>query len=718
VHKRTQLSQSPKRQASLQSKPCEQPDQCGTKNGLKAQVRAEARRHLDRCSGRLAQRPSPPKARFSGLSSGLRSKGACRVGIALVVLACSIGFPAAAEGQWTRFRGPNGTGVAASASVPIEFGPEKNVAWKTPLPPGHSSPVLTSHRIFLTAHTDDKNNYKLLVLCLDRKSGALLWQREVPRVQQGRLQNVNGPASPSPVTDGANVYVFFQDFGMIAFDANGVEKWRRRMGPFNMFYGFGASPILVDDMLILAVDQDVDSHMIAVDKNTGKTRWRVARPGVISGYSTPTMYEPKNGPKQIIVPESFQLSSYSAADGKRLWWVRGLACEMKSVASIDEEYLYINGWGFPQNQPGQHVATVPFAEGRRRYDTNNDGVIAKEEIAGDGPMDRVLSPKGGFDAFDLDRNGRLDAKEWEVFRMMMASENGLLAIKLGGQGDMTSSAIRWRYQRPVPQVPSTLLHQGVLFMVNDSGILTSFDPATGSVLKQGRLKGAIDKYFASPVGSGGTVWLISQDGTVSVVSAKGDWEVLAVNTLGDEVFATPAIADGTLYVRTRNALYCFSQGASPGGNWSYWRRPRDERHPASGPPGRSGLRDERVQRPQTHGDSAWPGGGPDRLGCHKLYVLTDTGMVSCYNARTGEAYYQQVRLPKTYSFKSSPVGANGKLYLASENEDVIVLRMGETFEVLATNTMPDQVFIATPAITGGEIFLRSKTGLYCIRGSY
>ena len=101
---------------------------------------------------------------------------------------------------------------------------------------------------------------------------------------------------------------------------------------------------------------------------------------------------------------------------------------------------------------------------------------------------------------------------------------------------------------------------------------------------------------------------------------------------------------------------------------------------------------------------------------NKLYVLTDTGMVSCYNARTGEPYYHQVRLPKTYNFKSSPVGANGKLYLASENEDVIVLRMGETFEVLATNTMTDQVFIATPAITGGEIFLRSKTSLFCIRG--
>lgn len=100
---------------------------------------------------------------------------------------------------------------------------------------------------------------------------------------------------------------------------------------------------------------------------------------------------------------------------------------------------------------------------------------------------------------------------------------------------------------------------------------------------------------------------------------------------------------------------------------------------------------------------------------NKFYALTDTGMLSCYNAKTGEPYYHQTRLPKTYSFKSSPVGANGKLYLASENEDVIVVAMGEKFEVLATNTMTDQVFIATPAIAGGEIFLRSKTTLFCIR---
>lgn len=467
--------------------------------------------------------------------------------------------PAAPDQEWARFRGPNGSGISTTTNLPVEFGKERNVVWKVPVPPGHSSPVLTSTRIFLTAHTADKENNKLLLLCLDRNSGKLLWQREVPRLQKGRLLSPNGPASPSPVTDGKNVYAFFQDFGLIAFDGNGKEKWRLPLGPFNMFYGFGASPILVDGQLILPVDQDLDAYLLAVDKDTGQVRWKTARPDVLSGYSTPTLYQPRDGPKQVIIPESFQLSSYSLKDGKRLWWVRGLACEMKSVASYDSEYLYINGWGLPQNQPGQHVATVSFEEGLKRYDKNHDGLIAGEEVSGNEPMDKVLAPNYAFDAFDLDRDGKLNAREWEVFRQAMDSENGLLAIKLGGRGDMTGSAIRWRYQRPVPQVPSTLLYQGVLFMVNDGGVLSSFDPATGKVIKQARLKGAIDKYFASLVGADGKVWLVSQDGTVSVVEAKGEWEILAVSPLGDEVFATPAIADGRLYIRTRNTLYCFGK---------------------------------------------------------------------------------------------------------------------------------------------------------------
>src|SRR6478672_13110240 len=174
-------------------------------------------------------------------------------------------------------------------------------------------------------------------------------------------------------------------------------------------------------------------------------------------------------------------------------------------------------------------------------------------------MDRMLRPEVGFDAFDGNRDGKLDAKDWDVFRAMLASENGLMAIKLGGSGDMTATAVKWKYLKPVPQVPSTVLYQGVLYMVNDSGILISFDPATGNVIKQGRLHGAIDKYFSSPVAADDKVFLIGQGGQVSVLKAAGDWEVLAVNELDDECFATPAIADGRLYIRTRSALYAFGK---------------------------------------------------------------------------------------------------------------------------------------------------------------
>ena len=99
---------------------------------------------------------------------------------------------------------------------------------------------------------------------------------------------------------------------------------------------------------------------------------------------------------------------------------------------------------------------------------------------------------------------------------------------------------------------------------------------------------------------------------------------------------------------------------------------------------------------------------------NKVYTITDRGMLSCYNARTGEPYYQMARLPKPYSFKSSPVAANGKLYLTAEDEDVIVVKLGEKFEVLATNTLAGQFFISTPAIADGEIFLRGQSTLFCI----
>jgi outer membrane protein assembly factor BamB len=144
----------------------------------------------------------------------------------------------------------------------------------------------------------------------------------------------------------------------------------------------------------------------------------------------------------------------------------------------------------------------------------------------------------------------------------MAAENALLAIRPGEHGDATATSLLWKYQRAVPQLPTALLYQNVLYMLNDTGVLTTLDPATAAVFKQGRVRGVADRYFSSPVAADGKVFLISETGIVTVLKAGGQQEILAVNELDDECFATPAIADGRIYIRTRSTLYCFGKPAT------------------------------------------------------------------------------------------------------------------------------------------------------------
>jgi outer membrane protein assembly factor BamB len=465
----------------------------------------------------------------------------------LGVLVLGLGMLHAAD--WPRFRGHNGSGVAQTRGLPAKFGPYQNVIWKVDLPPGHSSPVLSEDRIFLTAFEGDK----LLTLCLDRSSGKVLWRREAPRDRVEKLDKRNSPASPSPVTDGQDVYVFFNDFGLLSYTADGKERWRTPLGPFNNVYGMGASPILADDKVVLVCDQGTNSYVLAVGKKDGRKRWQTARPEAISGHSTPVLYRPPRGPAVVLAPASFQLTAYSANTGEKMWWVRGLPAEMKSGPVLHGDTVFINGFNTPDNEPGRQVKIEPFAEALARLDANKDGLITAPEAV----PDRRL--KEYFIYLDLDRDGALDAREWEIFRASMASENGLLAIRMSGSGDITASAVRWKYQRAVPQLPTTLLYQNVLYMINDGGVLSTFDPETGAVLKQGRLRGAVDSYYASPVAGDGKVYFASRSGIVSVLKAGPEQEMLSVNDLEDEIYATPALADGRIYLRTRKTLYCFGQ---------------------------------------------------------------------------------------------------------------------------------------------------------------
>jgi len=461
---------------------------------------------------------------------------------ALLLLIATLAVDTPDPEGWSRFRGPNGSGISASTRLPAEFGPDKNVVWKTPLPFGHSSPALTRDRIFLTAARGDR----LVSICLDRRTGRILWEREAPRPRTEKLDSRNGPAGPTPATDGTNVYVFFADFGLISYDVNGRERWRLSLGPFNNLYGMGASPVLVGDLVVLPCDQNTGSFIIAVGQRDGRVRWRTPRPEARSGHSTPILYTPAGGATEILLPGSFLLTAYAVETGERIWWVRGLSFELKSTPVVRGDTLFINGFGTPENQPGAHPATAPFEEITRQY-ADSRGKVTLANL-----------PNGKARSWiDLDADGEVSAAEWEYYRAAMASENGMLAIRLGGRGDVTDSNVRWKYHKSVPQLPSPLLYHDVLYMVNDGGIVTTLNPETGAELGQGRLKGAIDHYYASPVAADGKIFMLSETGKVVVLEPGGSLEPIVVNDLDDDIYATPAISDGRIYLRTRGWLYCF-----------------------------------------------------------------------------------------------------------------------------------------------------------------
>jgi outer membrane protein assembly factor BamB len=467
-----------------------------------------------------------------------------------IVAACAVvllGVSPLFSEDWLQFRGPNSAGVSDNRNLPVEFGPSKNLVWKTAMPPGFSSPVLVGDHIYLTA----VDNEKLFTLCLDRATGKINWRREIPRTRTGELHKANGPASPSPTSDGKNVFIFFYDFGLVSYGPDGNELWRTPLGPFNNPFGLGASPVLVDNTLLISCDQESGSFFLAVDKNTGKMRWRVERPEFTRGFSTPVIYRPPDGPPQALLAGSYQLTSYSVDTGKAIWWVGGLTWQLKPTPVLGKGVVYVQNWA-GGSDTGQQEDLPPFEEVLSRLDKNHDSKLSKEEI--NDP--KILK---SWREVDLDDDGVLDQRDWKFYRSRRAAHNGLIAFRLGGHGDMTEKSLLWRYEKSLPNVPSPLFYKDVLYMLKEGGIFTSLDPATGKVLKQARLLGALGDYFSSPVAADDKIYAISEEGKAVVIKPGAEWEILAVNDLADSCKATPAIADSRMYIRTHGALYCFAK---------------------------------------------------------------------------------------------------------------------------------------------------------------
>jgi outer membrane protein assembly factor BamB len=243
--------------------------------------------------------------------------------VAIVLL-----FAAAHADDWPEFRGPTGQGHV-TGSLPTEWGPDKNVAWKQDIPgEGWSSPVVCDGRVYLTAAVPGSAGYSLRALCLDAKDGKILWDNEVfhegPR--SPRPQSKNSHASPTPIVDGKEkrLYVHFGHEGTACLDLDGKVIWRQTELRYEPVHGNGGSPILVDDLLVFSIDGADKQCVVALERSTGKVKWQTDRKSRASktfSFSTPLLIDVK-GQKQIISPASDVVMACDPKDGSEIWRIR------------------------------------------------------------------------------------------------------------------------------------------------------------------------------------------------------------------------------------------------------------------------------------------------------------------------------------------------------------------------------------------------------------
>ena len=448
----------------------------------------------------------------------------------------------AAGGQWAQFRGPNGSGVDSGSGYPVEFSPSKNVVWKTAAPYGQSSPIIADNRVYLTASEDGR----LLTICIDAKTGSELWRREIRPERAHKIYSANDPASPTPVADESGVVAFFPDFGLAAYTPEGKDLWTLPLGPFKNFYGMAASPILARDLLVLVCDQQSGSFLVAVDRASGRQRWKTSRAAATVGWATPMAFEPPQGPAQLIVLGSTRLDSYYLDTGEPLWWmpVGSMGALGTPVATGDT--LLVST--LSTNEPWMPAFETTLAT----YDKDSDGRVSRQEFS----ADKDLGEHFGW--IDADGDNFVTTREWNTARSMGMEDYGAFAVRPGkAEGKIEPQAVRWRFKKNLPFVPAPLLYNDVYYMVRDGGIITSLDPATGKLWKEGRSGEALGQYYASPVAADSKLFLASSEGKLTVLAAGPQWQILAVNDLGEEIHATPALSQGRIYVRTHSALYCF-----------------------------------------------------------------------------------------------------------------------------------------------------------------
>jgi outer membrane protein assembly factor BamB len=409
-----------------------------------------------------------------------------------VVLILSLAVPARA--QWPQFRGPDGNGVASGAALPLKWSDTHNVVWKTPIHGrAWSSPIVSDNRIWVTTATEDGK--QLFVVVVDPATGKVL--HDVKLFDVGKPQFIhtfNSYASPTPVAEPGRVYVTFGSAGTAAIDTRTMKVlWERRDLECNHFRGAGSSPIVFRNLLLMHFDGSDVQYVVALDKNTGKTVWKTDR----------------------------------TVD------FRDLGPDGKPQAEGD----YRKAFATPQIVEVNGRPLLVSLGSRAAY--GYDPLTGRE-------LWRIEEPT------TFSSSARPVTGHGLVFYTTGFNNGQLLAVRPDGSGDVTATHVAWRVTRSVPRKPSVVLVGDLLFMVNDSGILSCVEAKTGNIVWTGRVHG---NYSASPLAAGSRVYLFSEEGKTTVIEVGREHKVLAENALEGGFMASPAVLGKALILRAGPYLY-------------------------------------------------------------------------------------------------------------------------------------------------------------------
>ena len=393
--------------------------------------------------------------------------------------------------HWTSFRGSDGTAVSSESGFPLSWSTKKNIAWKTELPgKGTSSPVVHGNLVFVTTQLENED---LVALAFDLKMGRPLWEK---KIGNGRLpaHDFHNMATPSPVTDGEHVWVFFGTGDLVCLTVEGKEVWRRNLrteyADYNTNHGMGNSPLLHKGSLYIACMHQGPSYLLAVNATTGKTRWKKgrnleAREEGNDSYSTPIVAN-VDGHDQIVLSGAEHLNAYDPATGKEIWRAGDLQ--------------------------------VPHPYGR----------TISGPTAGEG---KVITIASGF------RN-----------------QGFIVAVTPVIKGDAIVVEHDWKQKRYSPDCPTPVIYDGKVFTIRDDGMASCIDIKTGKAHWQERL--FTENVKVSPVAANGYIYFTTGRANTKVLKASEAFEIVATNELNEETLATPALSSGNIIIRTFESLYC------------------------------------------------------------------------------------------------------------------------------------------------------------------